>query len=54
MLDGKWHRVKIKVRPPQELRRVFVRNREGYSAVGRHGEKATLGQPFPKGIVERR
>ena len=47
MLDGKWHRVKVKVRPPQELRRVFVRNREGYSAVGRPGEKATLGQTVP-------
>lgn len=47
MLDGKWHRVKVKVRLPQELRRVFVRNREGYSAVGRPGKKATLGQTVP-------
>lgn len=32
--DRKWHRVKVKVRPPTELKRVFVRNPEGYYAVG--------------------
>jgi Ca-activated chloride channel family protein len=32
-LDGKWHRVKVKVRPPPELNRVFIRSREGYFAV---------------------
>lgn len=30
--DGKWHRVKVKVRAPQELKRIFVRSREGYYA----------------------
>jgi Ca-activated chloride channel family protein len=33
-LDGKWHRVKVKVTPPPELNRVFIRSREGYFAVG--------------------
>jgi Ca-activated chloride channel family protein len=32
--NGKWHRVKVKVRPPIELKRVFVRNSEGYYAFG--------------------
>ena len=32
-LDGKWHRVKVKVTPPSELKRVWVRSREGYYAV---------------------
>lgn len=32
--DGKWHRVRVKVAPPPGLNRVFVRNREGYYAVG--------------------
>ena len=32
--DSKWHRVKVKVSPPRELKRVFVRSREGYYAVG--------------------
>ena len=31
-LDGKWHRVKVKVTPPSELKRVWVRSREGYFA----------------------
>ena len=31
-LDGKWHRVKIKVMPPSGLKRVWVRSREGYYA----------------------
>ena len=33
-VDGKWHRVKVKVMPSSELKRVFVRSREGYFAVG--------------------
>lgn len=33
-VDGKWHRVRVKVMPPRELKRVFVRSREGYYAVG--------------------
>ena len=32
-LDGKWHRVKVKVTPPSELKRVWVRSREGYYAI---------------------
>ena len=32
--DGKWHRVRVKVAPPPEMNRVWVRSREGYSAVG--------------------
>lgn len=32
--DGKWHRVKVKVTPPPEFNRVFIRSREGYFAVG--------------------
>lgn len=32
--DGKWHRVKIRVTPPPEFNRVFIRSREGYFAVG--------------------
>ncbi len=33
-IDGKWHRVKVKVTPPPEFNRVFIRSREGYFAVG--------------------
>lgn len=33
-VDGKWHRVRVKVMPPSELKRVFVHSREGYYAVG--------------------
>jgi Ca-activated chloride channel family protein len=33
-VDGKWHRVKVKVVPPQKVKRVFIRSREGYFAVG--------------------
>ena len=33
-VDGKWHRVRVKVAPPPELNRVWVRSREGYFAVG--------------------
>lgn len=25
--DGKWHRVKVRVKAPQELKRIFVRSR---------------------------
>lgn len=32
-LDGKWHRVKVKVTPPSELKRVWVRSREGYYGI---------------------
>ena len=32
--DGKWHRVRVKVTPPPEFNRVFIRSREGYFAVG--------------------
>ena len=32
-LDGKWHRLKVKVRPPSELKRIWVRSREGYYAL---------------------
>ena len=32
VLDGKWHRVKVKVTPPSELKRIWVRSREGYYA----------------------
>lgn len=32
--DGKWHRVKVKVTSPIELKRVFVRSSKGYCAVG--------------------
>lgn len=32
-VDGKWHRIKVKVTPPANLKRVFVRSREGYYAV---------------------
>ena len=31
--DGKWRRVRVKVAPPPELNRVWVRSREGYFAV---------------------
>lgn len=31
--DGKWHRVKVKVMPPPELNRVFIRSRQGYYAI---------------------
>lgn len=30
--DGKWHRVKVRVKAPQELKRIFVRSRQGYYA----------------------
>jgi len=30
--DGKWHKVKVKVKPPRGLPRLTVRNREGYYA----------------------
>jgi Ca-activated chloride channel family protein len=33
--DGKWHRVKVKVKPPRGLPRLTVRNREGYYATPR-------------------
>ena len=32
--NGKWHRVKVTVRSPTELKRVFVRSADGYYAVG--------------------
>ncbi len=31
--DGKWHKVKVKVKPPRGLPRLTVRSREGYYAV---------------------
>ena len=31
-LDGKWHRIKVKVTTPNKLKRVYVRHREGYYA----------------------
>ena len=31
--DGKWHKVKVKVKPPRGLPRLTVRGREGYYAV---------------------
>lgn len=31
-LDGKWRKVKVKVKPPRGLPRLIVRNREGYYA----------------------
>ena len=35
--DAKWHRLKVKVTPPQGFPRVFVRSREGYYApAGEH------------------
>ena len=34
VVDGKWHRLKIKVLPTPASRRVFVRGREGYYATG--------------------
>lgn len=33
VLDGKWHRMKVKVTPPSELKRVWVRSRQGYYAI---------------------
>jgi Ca-activated chloride channel homolog len=30
--DGKWHKVKVRVKPPRGLPRLTVRNREGYYA----------------------
>ena len=30
--DGKWHKVKVKVKPPRGLPRLTVRNRKGYYA----------------------
>jgi len=32
--DGKRHRVKVKVKAPQELKRIFVRSRQGNYAAG--------------------
>lgn len=32
--NGKWHRVKVSVKSPIELKRVFVRNASGYYATG--------------------
>ena len=32
--DGKWHRIRVKVKPPGELKRVCVRSRAGYYAFG--------------------
>lgn len=34
MADRSWHRIRVKVMTPQELKRVFVRSREGYYADG--------------------
>ena len=34
MADRSWHRIRVKVMTPQELKRVFVRSREGYYAAG--------------------
>lgn len=31
-LDGKWHRIKVKVTTPNKLKRVYVRHRKGYYA----------------------
>lgn len=31
--DGKWHRLKVKIQPPQGAPRLFVRSREGYYAI---------------------
>ena len=31
--DGKWRKLKVKVKPPRGLPRLFVRTREGYYAV---------------------
>jgi Ca-activated chloride channel family protein len=31
--DGTWHRLKVKVTPPPDSKRIFVRSREGYYAV---------------------
>ncbi len=33
--DGRWHRVKVKVRPPGGAARLFVRSKEGYYALVR-------------------
>lgn len=30
--DGKWHKIKVKVKPPRGLPKLFVRTREGYFA----------------------
>jgi Ca-activated chloride channel family protein len=30
--DGKWHKLKVKVKPPRGLPKLFVRTREGYFA----------------------
>ena len=32
MADRSWHRIRVKVMTPQELKRVSVRSREGYDA----------------------
>ena len=31
--DGKWRKLKVKVKPPRGLPRLFVRSREGYYAI---------------------
>ncbi|MGH9914858.1 MAG: VWA domain-containing protein, partial [Pyrinomonadaceae bacterium] len=33
--DGKWHKLKIKVKPPRGLPRLFVRSRNGYFAIAK-------------------
>jgi Ca-activated chloride channel family protein len=33
--DGKWRRIEVKVKPPQESTRLVVRSRKGYYALGR-------------------
>jgi Ca-activated chloride channel homolog len=34
-MDGKWHQVKVKVNPLENMPRLIVRSRQGYYAVGR-------------------
>jgi Ca-activated chloride channel family protein len=31
--DGKWHKIKVKIKPPRGLPRLFWRAKEGYYAV---------------------
>lgn len=31
--DGKWHKLKVKIKPPRGLPRLFIRSREGYFAI---------------------
>lgn len=33
--DGKWHKLKVKVKPPRGLPRLFVRTRDGYFAIAK-------------------